>query len=160
MSSMYRDCTTISRKTQAIYDRENRKQRVIAKAFGVPDEVFNGGGGWGNSGKSFCNYLTAQDKKAGNVRNSLSAHRTTQKGQHKVSYVAISPTMSVATTETISDDSAEDDGGGGDSDPDQPPEPPRQSPYLIPRTIKQNRFILSWHSASCKCPMVGGGQYD
>ena len=160
MSSMYRDCTTISRKTQAIYDRENRKQRVIAKAFGVSDEVFNGGGGWGNSGKSFCNYLTAQDKKAGNVRNSLSAHRTTQKGQHKVSYVAISPTMSVATTETISDDSAEDDGGGGDSGPDQPPEPPeppRQHPYLI-LPQKRNSFIHSWRTTPGYCSMVGGGR--
>ena len=157
MSSIRRNCTTISRKTQAMYHRENRKQRVIAKAFGVSDEVFNSGGGWGNNGKSFCNYLTAQDKKAGNARNSLSAHKTTQKGQHKVSYVAISPTMSVATTETISDDSAEDDSGGGDSDSDQP-EPPRSTHLTTPIPPQRNKSSLSWQSSPSSCSMSGGAQ--
>lgn len=140
-----------------MYDRENRKQRVIAKAWGVPVEVYNNDGGWGNHGKAYGNYLTAQDKKAGNVRNSLSANKTTQNKQRKTLYVAISSTLSVAASETVSVDTIEDDDGGGDSDPDQP-EPPRSTHLTTPIPPQRNRSLFSWRTTPGYCSLSGGGQ--
>ena len=67
-------------------------------------------------------------------------------------------------TSNFSKSTKGDSGDGGESD--QPGDPPSHTctsahPHLItPSTPQKNRFTYSRHSASCKCPMVGGGQYD
>lgn len=49
---------------------------------------------------------------------------------------------------------------GDSGDSDQPPEPARLSHLKTQKTIKHNRIIFSWYSASCSCLMVGGGRHD